>query len=252
MIEEGLSLPAPALDDPRYLVEDIRTRLTILGDLCKRGTPITIQPMGSDICCPSLVLQVDIEGGIVLDGSTVDAVNACIGRAERLYCQAELDRVAIQFVIDGARVVSQGRRTVFAAGLPQRVFHHQRRELFRLKTPLEKSPICEMSLEIDSPPERLRIVDISQGGIGLQHTLPEKQLWMGQIVEQCRIELPDAALFPITLRVANERAVTRANGTQARRTGLSFVNLPSSAQNTISRYVFSVERQRNARRQTGG
>ena len=249
MIEDRLPPPAPAMDDPRYLIEDPHAIKHLLEELQRRAIPVSVQSADSEQLAASLVLDVSPGQHVVLDGSSVEAVNARLARSKRLYCTAELDKVEIRFAVDDVNVVRGEDGTRFVTAWPDRVFHHQRREVFRLPTPVNGSPELTCVPDRHAPAVTLRIADISVGGIGIQHDLHPDLLMPGSFLDNCRISLPDGHLDGIRLQVANERMVTTPDGRTLRRAGLAFVSLPRFAQNAISRYIFSVERQRNARRQ---
>lgn len=237
------------MEDSRYLVEDPLAIRILLEDLARRAVVVSLQAADDDLSSPSLLLAVHAGSSLELDGSNIEAVNARMARSKRLYCSAELDKVQVRFVGENASIQRQDGRTTFLVDWPARVFHQQRREVFRLATPLKDPPMLSFRTGRPQQEYSLRIHDISLGGMGLQHDLDPSLLIPGTTLEHCRVVLPDGHVDGISLAVVNERTVTLADARRARRTGLAFVKLSASAQKVISRYIFSIERQRNARRQ---
>lgn len=245
---ERLPPPLPALpDDPRCVVGDPAEALRILGELVRRQAPVTVHGDGHEGPVPSLLLAASA-AGIELDGSTVEVVNQRLARSTRLVCQSELDRIPVYFRLGPPVLHQAGGRTSLRAGFPSPLLYLQRRELYRLQTPVQQSPVFRFTSGEPPTEYSVRIADISAGGIGLNHQLEPELLSPSQELEACRIELPDATLHPITVRVANDRPTPHPDGRPLRRTGLMFVGLRQATQNLISRYIFTVERQRNARR----
>lgn len=245
---DRLPPPAPGLSDPRFHVTEARAIRQLLMELCRRGCPLSVQPSDSALVAASQILAVQPDGTLVLDGSGNADANERLSRSRRLHCATELDQVNVQFVLDRVTVVRTAGGLRLAAPCPTLIHYEQRREMYRLKTPIQQPPV--FSFIAGEPPTeyRIRIADIGIGGIGLHHRLDPDMLPVAQQLEDCRIQLPDASLEEVTVRVANDRQDILPDGSISRRTGLMFVGLRQATQNIISRYIFSVDRQRSARR----
>lgn len=235
----------------RCTVEDSREIGILLYELCKRAEPLSLHREGSQCFHPSSVLAVDADSGqLVLDGCTdPNAADELVcGRPVQVH--AQLDRVDISFVLPQVLHTSHQGRDCLSAAFPDQVLHLQRRELYRLPTPLSQWPTCDVPAGLHGDVGlALRVADIGSGGMALLHRLPEDLLAIGQRLHGCRLQLPDGPTLMVDIRVCNERQITRLDGEALRRTGVAFEQLPASAQNHISRYIFSVDRQRSARRQ---
>lgn len=246
----GTSQATP-LDALRCTVDDSREIGILLYELCKRGAQLSLNLDGSPVYCASSILAMDVERAeLVLDGSIDAALNARLAAGLPVNVHAQLDRVDIGFVLQAMQQASHQGRPALRAAIPRQVLHLQRRELYRLSTPLSQWPTCDLPLGIHS--ERgsaLRVADIGSGGMALLHELPEALLYLGQRVHECRLHIPDGPCLTVDIRICNERLITRPDGDALRRTGVAFDGLPVSAQNHISRYIFSIDRQRSARRQ---
>ena len=239
-----------ANDLSRCQLTELAPIAQLLQELQRRQLPISIRLEDNDVWCASSVLAVEADASrLVLDASAAESVNICLERGKPVHVHAQLDRVDVRFVL--ARLARQTfqERKAFAAPLPERVLHLQRRELYRLATPLSEWPWCEVSHTTDAPPVRMRVADIGSGGMALLHELPADTLPVGTMLHECKLQIPGGAALLVDVRVCNERTVQRPDGSTQRRTGVAFENLPQSAQNHISRYIFSVDRLRNARRQ---
>lgn len=223
----------------------------LLLEMCRRQSPVSIKLEENDIWCASSVLAVDTDSGsLVLDASAAEAVNICLERGKPVHVHAQLDRVDVRFLLQAMVRSQHEQRTAFRAPLPERVLHLQRRELYRLATPMTEWPSVTLPACADGrQPAPLRVADIGTGGMALLHDLAEGELAVGQVINDCRLQIPGGPALVVDIRVCNERPVQRHDGSCQRRTGVAFENLPQSAQNHISRYIFSVERLRNARRQ---
>lgn len=240
-----------ANDQSRCQLTEAGPIAQLLLEMCHRQAPLSIKLEDTEIWCASSLLAVDVEHGrLVLDASAAESINVCLERGMPVHVHSQLDRVDVRFVLPALSRCLHEQRTAFSAPLPERVMHLQRRELYRLATPLTEWPEVTLPPRAGgSTPPPLRVADIGTGGMALLHDLAEDELVVGQMINECRLQLPGGPALLVDIRVCNERPVQRQDGSCQRRTGVAFENLPASAQNHISRYIFSVERMRNARRQ---
>ena len=222
----------------------------LLQSLCDRQIPISLRLEDSALYSASSVLSVDkANGRIVLDASAAPALNACLARSPVVHVHAQLDKVEVHFVLAGLDDARLEQDKVFTARFPQRLLHLQRRELYRLSTPFSHWPECEISLDQDQEPNpRLRVADIGAGGMALLHQLDAVHLCIGQQLP-CRLHIPDGPSLDIDIRVCNDRPISAGDGRELRRTGVAFEALAPAAQKHLSRYIFALDRLRNARRQ---
>ena len=91
-------------------------------------------------------------------------------QAEKLTAATMLDKVKIQFSLAGLQATQASGRPVFAAHLPETVLRLQRREFFRLPTPIANPLKCRTTLRIDGEAAQdldINLLDISGGGVGL-------------------------------------------------------------------------------------
>lgn len=236
-------------DELRCTVGETREISALLLELCRRAEQVSLHIDDTELYCASSVLAVDAgSGSMVLDGSRVaPAVKSHLGLGQPVHVHAQLDKVDIRFVLPGLRTSHHQGREAFQAPLPQQVLHLQRRELYRLATPLSQWPICEVPVARRLHP--LRVADIGNGGMALLHDLDPMHLDIGTRISECRLQIPGGPLLMVDIRVCNDRPIERIDGHPLRRTGVAFEGLSGSAQNHISRYIFSIDRQRNARRQ---
>lgn len=224
---------------------------SLLQELCRRQIPISLRLDNSDLYSASTVLAVDLPTQrLQLDASAAQAVNACLARGMAVHVHAQLDKVDVRFILSGLDASRLDQDNSFSAAFPARLLHLQRRELYRLSTPLSRWPECRITLVEDSERQvSLRVADIGPGGMALIHDLAPQHLGIGQNLQQCLLQLPDGPTLSIDIRICNDRPITGNDGRALRRTGVAFDNLAHSTQNHLSRYIFALDRMRNARRQ---
>lgn len=171
--------------------------------------------------------------------------------AKKMMLTTMLEKVKIQFSINGLHEVASGNRMAFAAHLPETLLRLQRREHFRLSTPVAIPLRCHLevvqpdgtSKELEAP-----LLDISGGGIGLmiQESMAP-HFPAGTNFQNCRIDIPDEGTITTGLCVRNGFNVTTKSGSRHWRVGCEYVDLSGSHLSAVQRYITRVERERKAR-----
>ncbi|MDG2526488.1 flagellar brake protein [Stenotrophomonas sp. HITSZ_GD] len=248
----------PDEGEDRYLVRNPRQVRGLLRALIDQRSLVSAHIGGRDQSFPSAVLEVDEdEEWILLDGSPNEASNRAAAEASHLLCFAQLDRVRIRFRLDHVERIEHEGHVAFRAALPTGIYHLQRREYYRLETPITDSPTCLIGFDPDPgededalprEPLRLRVIDISGGGLAVSLPAGAPLLEVGRVYRRCELRLPDQPPFPVALAICSQARQTLANGVESFRIGARFENLPRGADEDIQRYIFRIDRQRNARK----
>lgn len=233
-------------EEERFLLRDphqVRVLLQALADL---RTTVSVRAGGNGRSFPSAVLEVD-DDGLLLDGSPMPSVNQAAAEAAYWLCFAHVERVQVRFRVERPQRGDREGCVAFRAALPQRLHHLQRREFYRLETPLAESPWCIFPDPEGGEPLRWRVVDISAGGIAVVLPANGGVLELQRRYPDCHLEMPDGEQVAVSLIVCSLVNRTRADGLQQQRAGLRFDRLPRGADALIQRHIFRVERQRLAR-----
>jgi c-di-GMP-binding flagellar brake protein YcgR len=236
---------ASSVDNSRFLVRHRQEIARILRGLSQRREIVSAFFNGGSELMLTAVLDADHElGFVMLDCGANPAANERILQAEKIIFVTALDRVKVQF---SSVSIEMG---VFQAGsalmipFPEQVLQLQRREYYRLTTPIMNPLMCEVVVK-PGVVESFPIVDISAGGIGMIiGNTPDQRLAVGQTYPGCRIELPGVGPIEITLSIQNLFEATLKSGKKIYRSGCKFTNLRGAAENQIHRYILRLERER--------
>ncbi|GHU42284.1 flagellar brake protein YcgR [Betaproteobacteria bacterium] len=233
----------------QYLLHSQTEIRFVLRDVLNRGCMLTMYfDQGQSFFLTSL-LEVS-NSGIVLDYSSDETVNVRASRAASLICTTSVDRVKVQFALSGLRVVQFENKPAFASALPVELLRLQRREYFRVSTPIAKPLCCTVPLVVDNEPFLLQLplLDISAGGFGLMANTDQVKFFeSGRFFEDCVLPLPDTAPIHLNMRVRNVFEVTNRVGSRYIRVGCEYLDLPGLPLNHIQRYITHLERERKAR-----
>lgn len=250
--EESAALHNELLHADQYsefMLHDARDIITVLKRVADAGDLITVYfNEGKDFLLTSLLSVT--EKGVLLDKGSSSIMNDRARVAPKLFCVTRHDKVKLQFLVTGLSEDRFEGRTVFSAPLPETLLRLQRREYFRLNTPITRPLVCDITLRRgDGVSERLsvNVVDISAGGIAMLAP-PEGYAFEPEMeFPGCTMALPEMGVITSTLVVRNVYDVPMRNGSMHKRAGCQFAGLAPGAQNMIQRYIIKIERERKAR-----
>ena len=236
----------------RYLLHSRTEIVAVLRSLIHKTALITIYfDHGQSFLLTSMLALSPDNNRFVLDIGADAEMNRKALHATRLVLTTQIDKVKIQFSINGLSPAEHEGRPAFAGKLPDSLLRLQRREFFRLSTPIA-NPV-NMNAIVHRPDGsamnvEIPLFDISGGGIGLMMTTELAQLLpRGTQLSDCRIPLPDEGLIVVSLIIRNTFDVTTRSGGRFVRAGCEFIDVPSSRLNMIQRYITRIERERKAR-----
>ncbi|HAL21872.1 MAG TPA: pilus assembly protein PilZ [Stenotrophomonas sp.] len=234
--------------DERFLVRNPRQLRQLLRSLIDQRSLINAHIDGRDRSFPTALLDIDEdEDTLLLDGSPQEASNRAAEQADHLLCFAQLERVLVRFRLQALERVDNDGHVAFRAHLPEELVHLQRRELYRLETPITDSPQLSLAAgEAGADALSMRVVDISGGGLAI--TVPSDcALFTLQKRYAAILSMPDGPDLPISLVVCNMLPQRQPNGIEVKRIGMRFDDLPRGGDSAIQRYIFRIDRQRKAR-----
>ncbi|MCD7097092.1 flagellar brake protein [Stenotrophomonas sp. MMGLT7] len=237
--------------DERFLLRNPLQIRSLLSAMIEQRSLVSAHISGRDQAFPSVLLEVDDDDFLWLDASPSRAVNLTAELAEHLLCFAQLHKVKVRFHVAGQELHTRDGHPAFRVPLPESVHHLQRREFYRLETPVAHPPTCRFRLQDIGGEVReltLRVLDMSGGGLAVALPCDGPTLATHGTYADCVLNLPDHPPIVLALTVCNQFGQTLANGQETRRVGMRFEHLPRGADEAILRYIFRIERQRNARK----
>ena len=230
-----------------YLLHSPREILAVLRQVVDQGDLVTVYfNSGKDFLLTTLLAVNDRE--ILIDRGSSEEMNRRALEAGKIFCITRHDKVKLQFILPGVRETQHEGRSVFNAALPETLLRLQRREYFRLRTPITRPLACDIPVVMSDGSVQIyphNVIDISIGGLSLQ--VDAVPFMTDQDWPDCTLALPQIGVVNTTLRIVNLYEATLRNGQRSQRAGCQFVDLPTSAQNLIQRYIVRMERERKAR-----
>lgn len=239
-------------DYSQYLLHSRSDILAVLRSLIQKGALITVYfDQGKSFLLTSMLALNADNQGLVLDLGSNAEMNERALKAEKLILTTVVDKVKIQFSLSTLEATQYDGRSAFFGRIPDTLLRLQRREYFRLATPIAnpiKLATTIRRADNSALQVSLSLLDISGGGVGLMVS-PEVAgyLQKGEVLSDCRIRLPDEGLLVAKLVIRNKFDVTTRSGGQFVRAGCEFIDIPPSRLNMVQRYITRVERERKAR-----
>lgn len=188
---------------------------------------------------------------VILDLGRDVEMNRAALLADKFILTTAIDKVKVQFSLKKLSVVQFEGRPAFRAVLPESLLRLQRREYFRLSTPTANPIKCMVTAtHPDGTPfsAATQLLDISGGGAGLLIVPEQAGIYRkGEVLNNCKISLPDEGMLVATLCVRDVFDVITKSGSRYLRAGCEFVSLPGSQLTMIQRYITRIERERKAR-----
>lgn len=185
------------------------------------------------------------QGRLIVDCGADEAVNARALAAGKILFVTSQDRVKVQFSVSRLERIQHQGKPAFRAPFPAELLKLQRREYYRLAMPMGSPVVCVIP-EAGNGRLEVTVADISVGGVGLSGFPMVMALEIGQQFANCRIALAEEGTIASALEVRNIQELTLRNGTQVKRAGCQFIDLPPVHQAMIQRYIIRVDRERRA------
>jgi c-di-GMP-binding flagellar brake protein YcgR len=233
-----------------FEVESRREIIALLRGISEKKQLIRMLVHGESDVCVTSILEVDPDNdAVILDCSINPDQNRRILAAKQISYETSLDKIRIMFGSANAQSVTFEGGQALKIALPTSLIRLQRREYYRMATPVSNPVRVEIPLpaEMGGGTTHFPLADISCGGIAILDNRLILGDTIGRIYHDCRIELPEAGTIATGLQIRNSIELTLLNNKSNRRLGCQFVDIPRSALNAVQRYITKLERERNAR-----
>lgn len=229
--------------DDQYRITSAREIEFILQSIVKSGSRIALYYSEANDFILSRMMGVDASG-LWLEPRPVADENNGVLNSHKLVFVSSHAQIKVQFVADRAVAATYRNKPALFLTLPKSIYRLQRREYYRLITPVSNPLQCVIPIEqsIARQGHKVTIMDISGGGVGLTCTEENNELVPGRIYQNCRIDLHDIGEFVGTIEVKNLAVLTTASGETIHRAGCEFKNLDGTSTIMLQRYVTAMQR----------
>jgi len=234
-------------DDEQFMVQNQKQIIQILNDLAKHHEMLKVS-FNNDTCLTN-VISVDVNNhAVYLDIGIDEAFNNRLLASHHVSFSKD-DGIRIKWTSAHVSFMTLKDGKAIKIALPQKLIRLQRREFFRLATPIVNPVPCIIPIVDETNPEanralELTLVDVSLGGIGAIAADPLDELFViGARFNHCRISFPEVGESSLTLQVCNISPITMKDGAIKHRIGLQFISPSRGNEGLINRYTYNLERQ---------
>ena len=171
--------------------------------------------------------------------------------ARQITLSTSVDRIKIQCRLHGLSLIRADEQTFFSAEFPAQLLRLQRRDFFRIETPLHTPARCKLAkYDAAGHPRTFDFPqhDISGGGLCLTGDIEHAEHFIpGEVFKDCRLEIPGENVISVNLRIREASRLPMPNGTPRLRLGCEFTKLPGTHLALIERYIAWLERERKSK-----
>ncbi|QLI80122.1 flagellar brake protein [Chitinibacter fontanus] len=251
MSEEIAVGPSPIhseLDIAPYLLKTPMEIAYVLRMLEQNNTNIAVYFNAGKDMMLTRILSVDGKAKqFVFDIGGHEPSNREILNAPKLLFVTDLDGVKIQFSISTPTRSQLEGKPAFLSALPADLVKLQRREFYRLTTPITTpytitlQPANQASLTLD-------VHDISLGGLGiwLKHDEQQKLFELGSLIHKATLDLGPAGRFQADLEIRNLHPVSLKQGISRFMLGVKFAELSRASESMLQKLIVQLEREKKA------
>ncbi len=243
----GMTSPFPEPESPDLAPYTVYARAEIVALLQAMTRPSTLTTVYFDAqagFAVTALLSVNPDFEEVVFDAPADAdTQRRLLAAESLTFVTFIDQIKVQFSARRAEATQYDGRAALRVRLPDQLLRLQRRDFYRVRTPLSRPAHCLVPYGDDGRQyEKLRLIDISVGGVAVL-AQPEKfELAAGSRIDDCFLDLPGIGSVGVSLRVRHQEALPRDD--HARSVGCEFVDIAPLARTLIQRYVNKLDAER--------
>ena len=242
------------LHDPRFAVHRRIEVLALLRQLADTQAPVVLGHGGSLPHGPAETVCARLRGvhperdELLFDADGDDAQWQRLVAAPALTVEGQLQSVRLLFEAGPARADAAHGSHAFLVAMPSSIQRLQRREAYRVPAPADPVLECRCNPRHDlDRVARLRVQDLSAGGASLALDDPTLVLAPGDLLGNCRIELPGVGTLFCSLQIRNLDHFTARDAERGHwRLGCVFIDLPGPSVTQLQRYLNNLQRERRA------
>lgn len=228
----------------QYLKRGPLAVLAVLKNLLKNQTPVMVSHARGQFI--TRLLFADKER-LVVDYGSNDYENQLALEMSDLQLTAETHGAKVEFTLAALENDSHDGLPAFGAGLPDELWMIQRREFFRVAVPLDPVFYCYAKWPDGSGEGKMRLQDLSLGGIGVLGDSPVPEtLQGGEAFKKMRIEMGEYGQLEVDaslINVGQRSVVGNKNETVVTpRLSFRFASLNFAQERLLQTVIFSLER----------
>lgn len=233
-------------EQEKYLIRSAWEINQVLTDLAKRPELITAYfDDGAGYILSTIIAVLNEQHLVVMEKGPDEQMNQRLLHAGRARCISKQRDVSVRFYLDELREAKYQGQMVFAAKLPESLYRLQRREYFRVHTPLS-NPLLSRIKTRDGTLFELALSDLSVGGLAMLDPNLAFEAEVGEVFEDCSLVFPEETVHRVNLKIRNIFLLGEERHRPQLKIGCSFDNVDTRFDSFIHRYVNRLQIQQNS------
>lgn len=238
-------------DDSPFRVYSRREIVSLVTSMMERNQLLNLLIKGGAESIITSILDVDeADDSIIIDAAPTTSLNDSIIQSNRISFEAIYNNIRITFNVDKAQECIFQKRPALKIAIPESLIRLQRREYFRISTPVAKP--LHVTFRVTKPDGTFATIvtqlnNISAGGVGITDDKMQLKTTLGHIYEDCSLELSDNTLVTVKLQIRDAKETKLTSGKTVMRLGCEFIDLPRAVLAAIQRFITKLEREQNAK-----
>lgn len=211
-----------------------------LRNLVNGGDFLTIQSASGQLV--TQLLDVDTRARtFTVDWGASTRQNQGLLAAQRCQFSAQPEGVRVEFATAAPRETRFEGLPAFEVDFPEVLYYLQRREHFRVGTPVQNAYTCTGSLPKGGA-FSFEVHDLSLGGVAIRTTDKRVADWSpGTSLRNCELSLGTFGRLSIDLELVSRRPTVLPNGGQRHLLGFRFLTLPGNVEGKLQRLITQLE-----------
>lgn len=219
----------------------------VLRHMATRGDFLTVYFSNGTRQLVTRLLKVDVPSrGFYFDWGGVESESRALLAAKRALFVGVPEGIQVHYSVADVTEVEYENYPAFYATFPENLVRLQRRDYFRVKTPILDPYQCTIHYPDDTQTIKTSVFDLSLGGVGLRsNAQAAAEIPKGTMLMHAEIELRDQGTVQVDLEVCTTRTVPLAKGVE-HHLGCRFVALSRTAESRLQKVITQLELNRKA------
>jgi c-di-GMP-binding flagellar brake protein YcgR len=181
---------------------------------------------------------------VILDYGPKEDLNQQLLKSGKVVFDTDYNGIKVSFSGTAIKKIVHKGDPAFYMSIPKSLYWLQRREYYRVKSPLSKASYCQLILE-DRQPVSLKLYDISLTGFSMLNVSKELSdlLIPGKSFEQCTLHLYEIGEEPVAIEIRNKLIINPDKLQKIQKIGCKFIKLAHPVENMIQRYMHQIQRE---------
>jgi c-di-GMP-binding flagellar brake protein YcgR len=181
---------------------------------------------------------------VTLDYGPKEYLNTQLLNSEKTFFRTEFEGIKVSFSGTDIKKVRLDGEWAFIMPLPKSMLWLQRREFYRVRSPIAKYSYCEIFLP-EREPIKLNIYDISVSGFSmLTYSVPlAAELLELKSFTNCKLVLTDVGEGTISFDILYTCVINPPKLNKIEKLGCKFTEIEKTFDSTIQRYMQAIERE---------